>query len=153
MVISVYSPKGTYDSIFLSNYSSINLLDTLSRVKGVSKVTNLGARDYSMRMWLHPDRLTALGLTASDVIAAIRDQNVQASPGAIGSEPAPASQQFQYTLTAQGRLEDVKQFEDIIFRLANLLEDTMKIALTILDVYHQLFDGNSNQNMLEDMTI
>jgi multidrug efflux pump len=114
MVISVYSPEGTYDSIFLSNYSSINLLDTLSRVKGVSKVSNLGARDYSMRMWLEPDRLTALGLTASDVIAAIRDQNIQASPGAIGQEPAPASQQFQYTLTAQGRLTDVDQFKNII---------------------------------------
>jgi hydrophobe/amphiphile efflux-1 (HAE1) family protein len=114
MVISVYSPEGTYDSIFLSNYSSINLLDTLSRVKGVSKVSNLGARDYSMRMWLEPDRLTALGLTASDVIAAIRDQNIQASPGAIGQEPAPSSQQFQYTLTAQGRLADVDQFKNII---------------------------------------
>ncbi len=114
MVISVYSPEGTYDDIFLSNYSSINLLDTLSRVNGVSKVTNLGARDYSMRMWLEPDRLTALGLTANDVIAAIRDQNIQASPGSIGAQPAPASQQFQYTLTAQGRLEDVRQFEDII---------------------------------------
>ncbi|MHA1134628.1 MAG: efflux RND transporter permease subunit [Alphaproteobacteria bacterium] len=114
MVISVYSPEETYDSIFLSNYSSINLLDTLSRVKGVSKVSNLGARDYSMRMWLEPDRLTALGLTANDVIAAIRDQNIQAAPGAIGQEPAPSSQQFQYTLTAQGRLEDVEQFENII---------------------------------------
>ena len=114
MVISVYSPEETYDSIFLSNYSSINLVDTLSRVKGVSKVSNLGARDYSMRMWLEPDRLTALGLTANDVIAAIRDQNIQAAPGAIGQEPAPSSQQFQYTLTAEGRLEDVEQFENII---------------------------------------
>ena len=114
MVISVYSPEGTYDSIFLSNYSSINLVDTLSRVSGVSNVSNLGARDYSMRMWLEPDRLTALGLTATDVIAAIRDQNIQASPGAIGQEPAPSSQQFQYTLTAQGRLTDVDQFKNII---------------------------------------
>jgi HAE1 family hydrophobic/amphiphilic exporter-1 len=114
MVISVYSPEVTYDSIFLSNYSSINLVDTLSRVKGVSKVENLGARDYSMRMWLEPDRLTALGLTAADVIAAIRDQNIQASPGAIGQEPAPPTQQFQYTLTAQGRLADVDQFKNII---------------------------------------
>ena len=67
-----------------------------------------------MRMWLEPDRLTALGLTANDVITAIRDQNIQASPGSIGAQPAPASQQFQYTLTAQGRLDDVRQFEDII---------------------------------------
>jgi hydrophobe/amphiphile efflux-1 (HAE1) family protein len=114
MVISVFSPESTYDDIFLSNYSSINLRDTLARVPGVASVDILGARDYGMRIWLEPDRLTALGLMASDVIAAIRDQNIQASPGAVGQQPAPSSQQFQYTLTAQGRLEDVKQFEDII---------------------------------------
>jgi multidrug efflux pump len=114
MVASVFSPEGTYDDIFLSNYSSINLRDTLSRVSGVASVEILGARDYGMRIWLDPDRLTALGLMASDVIAAIRDQNIQASPGAIGQEPAPSSQQFQYTLTAQGRLADVEQFENII---------------------------------------
>ena len=114
MVASVFSPNGTYDDIFLSNYASINLRDTLARVDGVASVEILGARDYGMRIWLEPDRLTALGLMASDVIAAIRDQNIQASPGAIGQQPAPASQQFQYTLTAQGRLQDVRQFEDII---------------------------------------
>lgn len=114
MVASVFSPKGTYDDIFLSNYASINLRDTLARVPGVASVDILGARDYGMRIWLDPDRLTGLGLTASDVIAAIREQNLQASPGAIGQQPAPATQQFQYTLTAQGRLEDVSQFENII---------------------------------------
>ena len=114
MVISVFSPNGSYDDIFLSNYSSINLRDTLARTSGVASVDILGARDYGMRIWLDPDRLTTLGLTASDVIAAIREQNLQASPGAIGQQPAPTSQQFQYTLTAQGRLEDVPQFENII---------------------------------------
>ena len=114
MVISVYSPDGTYDDIFLSNYAGINLRDFLARVDGVASVEILGARDYGMRIWLEPDRLTALGLMASDVIAAIRDQNIQASPGAIGQQPAPASQQFQYMLTAQGRLKDVSQFENII---------------------------------------
>jgi len=114
MVISVFSPKGTYDDIFLSNYASINLRDTLARTAGVASVDILGARDYGMRIWLEPDRLTALGMTASDVIAAIRDQNIQASPGAIGQQPAPASQQFQYTLTAQGRLKDASQFENVI---------------------------------------
>jgi HAE1 family hydrophobic/amphiphilic exporter-1 len=114
MVISVFSPEETYDDIFLSNYSSINLRDTLARVSGVASVDILGARDYGMRIWLDPDRLTGLGLTASDVIAAVREQNLQAAPGAIGQQPAPATQQFQYTLTAQGRLEDVPQFENII---------------------------------------
>jgi HAE1 family hydrophobic/amphiphilic exporter-1 len=114
MVISVFSPEETYDDIFLSNYSSINLRDTLARVSGVASVDILGARDYGMRIWLDPDRLTGLSLTASDVIAAVREQNLQAAPGAIGQQPAPATQQFQYTLTAQGRLEDVPQFENII---------------------------------------
>ncbi len=114
MVASVYSPKGSYDDIFLSNYTSINLRDPLARVPGVASVDILGARDYGMRIWLQPDRMTALGLTANDIIGAIREQNIQASPGAIGQPPAPVGQQFQYTLTAKGRLDDVRQFEDII---------------------------------------
>jgi hydrophobe/amphiphile efflux-1 (HAE1) family protein len=114
MVVSLYSPKGTYDSIFLSNYASINLQDTLARTPGVAQVTNLGARDYSMRVWLQPDRMTSLGLTATDVINAIRNQNIQAAPGSIGAEPIAQDQQFQYTLTAQGRLKTVTEFEDVI---------------------------------------
>ena len=114
LVASLYSPNGSYDNIFLSNYASINLRDTLSRVPGVSKVTNLGARDYSMRVWLDPDRMTGLGLTASDVIGAIRAQNIQASPGSVGAAPIAETQQFQYTLTARGRLDTVSEFEDII---------------------------------------
>jgi HAE1 family hydrophobic/amphiphilic exporter-1 len=133
-VISVYSPNGTYDDIFLSNYSSINLRDTLARVGGVASVDILGARDYGMRIWLDADRLTALSLTASDVIGAIRDQNIQASPGAIGQQPTPDTQQFQYTLTAQGRLESVSEFGDIIL-VANSdgsvvkLKDVAKVEL------------------------
>ncbi len=133
-VISVYSPNGTYDDIFLSNYSSINLRDTLARVSGVASVDILGARDYGMRIWLDPDRLTALGLTASDIIGAIRDQNIQAAPGAIGQQPTPDTQQFQYTLTAQGRLESVSEFGDIVL-VANSdgsvvkLKDVAKVEL------------------------
>jgi HAE1 family hydrophobic/amphiphilic exporter-1 len=133
-MVSVYSPNGTYDDIFLSNYSSINLRDTLARVGGVASVDILGARDYGMRIWLDADRLTALGLTASDVIGAIRDQNIQASPGAIGQQPTPDTQQFQYTLTAQGRLESVSEFGDIIL-VANSdgsvvkLKDVAKVEL------------------------
>ncbi len=114
MVVSLFSPNETYDSIFLSNYASINLQDTLARTPGVAQVTNLGARDYSMRVWLQPDRMTSLGLTATDVISAIRNQNIQAAPGSIGAEPIAQDQQFQYTLTAQGRLESVTEFENVI---------------------------------------
>ncbi len=116
IVFSVYSPNGTYDDIFLSNYTSINIRDTLARVPGVASVDILGARDYSMRIWLQPDKMTSLGLTASDVINAIRDQNVQVSAGSIGQAPSPATQQFQYTIQAKGRLTDPKEFDEIVIR-------------------------------------
>lgn len=114
LVASVYSPNDTFDDIFLSNYTSINIRDSLARVPGVASVDILGGRDYGMRIWLEPDRLTNLGLTASDVVAAIRDQNIQVSPGSLGAEPAPSTQQFQYTLRARGRLETVEEFANII---------------------------------------
>jgi hydrophobe/amphiphile efflux-1 (HAE1) family protein len=116
LIATLYSPGGTYDAIFLSNYASINLRDNLARLPGVASVDILGARDYGMRIWLHPDRMTSLGLTAGDVIAAIRDQNVQVSAGAIGQPPAPAEQQFQYTIQAKGRLADPAEFERIVIR-------------------------------------
>lgn len=116
MVFSVYSPNGTYDDIFLSNYTSINIRDTLARVSGVASVDILGARDYSMRIWLKPERLTSLKLTSSDVINAIRDQNVQVSAGSIGQAPSPATQQFQYTIQAKGRLSDPQEFNDIVIK-------------------------------------
>lgn len=114
MVVTIYSPEETYNDIFLSNYTSINIKDNIARVPGVASVDILGARDYSMRIWLQPDRLTSLGLTASDVIAAIREQNLQVSPGSVGSQPSDPNQQFQYTLQAEGRLESIEQFNNIV---------------------------------------
>ncbi|WP_421723914.1 efflux RND transporter permease subunit [Bauldia sp.] len=116
LALAVYSPNETYDDIFLSNYTSINIRDALSRVNGVSGVSILGERDYGMRIWLQPDRLSSLGLTATDVIQAIQDQNIQVSPGAVGQEPAPLAQQFQYPLRAKGRLSTPEEFEQIILR-------------------------------------
>lgn len=114
LVASVFSPNESYDNLFLSNYTAINIRDSLARVPGVANVDILGGRDYGMRIWLQPDRLTTLGLAATDIIAAIREQNIQVSPGSIGAQPAPAGQQFQYTLRAQGRLDDVEEFKNII---------------------------------------
>jgi hydrophobe/amphiphile efflux-1 (HAE1) family protein len=114
MIVAIYAEENAYDDIFLSNYASINVRDTLGRVKGVSDVTILGARDYGMRIWLSPNRLTSLNLTAGDVIKAIRDQNIEISPGSIGAEPAPDTQQFQYTLRAKGRLTEPQEFSDIV---------------------------------------
>jgi len=116
LIASVYSPDDSFDAIFLSNYASINLRDILARVSGVGSVDILGAQDYGMRVWLDPQRMTSLGLTANDVVRALREQNIQAAPGAIGLEPAPAGQQFQYSLQAKGRLADPEEFGQVIIR-------------------------------------
>ncbi|MCB2192398.1 MAG: multidrug efflux RND transporter permease subunit [Deltaproteobacteria bacterium] len=113
-VINFSSPKGVHDVLYMSNYVSINVKDALARVNGVSEARLFGALDYSMRIWMDPRRLTALGITAEDVIAAIKKQNVQAVAGSIGTAPAGAEQQVQYTLRAEGRLSSVEQFKNII---------------------------------------
>ena len=116
MVISVFSPDGAFDDVFLSNYSSINLRDALSRVAGVSDVAILGERAYGMRVWLDPQRLSSFGLTAGDVVAAIREQNLQVAAGSVGEAPTADDTQFQFSIQAQGRLTEVPEFEDIILR-------------------------------------
>jgi len=114
--IVFYSPKGTRDRLFLSNYVSKTVKDALVRLPGVSDAFIFGEMEYSIRVWMNPERLTALGMTADDVIAAIRRQNVQAAVGAIGREPINASQQVQFTLRAKGRLTDVEDFKSIVVR-------------------------------------
>ncbi|NVZ07848.1 multidrug efflux RND transporter permease subunit [Allochromatium humboldtianum] len=115
-VVAIYSPKDSYDGLFLSNYAAINLIDTLARVPGVGEVAQFGPLNYSMRIWLDSDRLTALGLTPADVVSAIQSQNVQAAVGRIGAQPMTSDQQFQITLQTQGRLSDVDEFERILVR-------------------------------------
>src|SRR6187401_1868497 len=104
MLISVYSPKNTYDANFLINYCGINLRDQLLRIPGGAQVDLFGGTDYGMRIWIEPDRLAKLGLTPSDVIAAIKEQNLQAPAGKIGGEPAPPGQDFTYTVSVPSRL-------------------------------------------------
>jgi HAE1 family hydrophobic/amphiphilic exporter-1 len=116
MVIGIFSPKGTYDAVFLSNYATINMIDAIARVKGVGDVKNFTAQDYAMRMWIDPDRLASLGLTPSDVMAAVREQNVQAAAGLVGGEPAKKGQEFQYNVVASGLLQEPAEFEQIIVR-------------------------------------
>ncbi|MBI1353705.1 MAG: multidrug efflux RND transporter permease subunit [Acidobacteria bacterium] len=116
MVISLTSPNGAYDDLFLSNYTKINLRDALLRLKGVGGVQMPGEREYGMRFWLKPDVLYRLGLTASDVTNAIREQNRQAPAGRIGQSPSPEGQQIEYTVNAKGRLTDPEEFADIIVR-------------------------------------
>jgi hydrophobic/amphiphilic exporter-1 (mainly G- bacteria), HAE1 family len=116
LVINLTSPGGTHDSVYLSNYATINLMDSLARVPGVGQATIFGARDYSMRMWLDASRMASLGITTGDVVRAIREQNVQVAAGEIGGAPSGPEQQFQYTVRTQGRLSDVAAFENIIVR-------------------------------------
>ncbi|WP_434051758.1 MAG: multidrug efflux RND transporter permease subunit [Roseibium sp.] len=116
LVITLYSPNGTYDPVFLSNYASINLKDSLARVQGVGRADVMTDFAYGMRIWLDPDRLTSLGMTPTDFIAAVQDQNIQVAAGQIGAPPVPDGQQFQYTIKAKGRLATPEEFEDIVLR-------------------------------------
>jgi hydrophobe/amphiphile efflux-1 (HAE1) family protein len=111
------SPDHRYDSLFLSNYATIELKDELGRLPGVGDVGYLGQRNYSMRVWLDPDKLAALSLTPQDVLAAVGQQNLQVAAGAIGQQPVPQGQQFQLTINTLGRLTDPSQFGDIILKV------------------------------------
>src|SRR5262249_19121150 len=111
-VINIYSPKNTHDALFLNNYATINIIDSLSRIRGVGQATLFGPLDYSLRLWLDPDRLVAFSLTPADVVAAVQSQNIQAALGRIGAAPTPESQQFQLTITTQGRLTRTDQFDN-----------------------------------------
>ena len=116
MAVILYSPGGSYDPIFVNNYASINVADALSRVPGVGATNLLGALTYSMRIWMDADRMNQLGITAQDVITAIRQQNLQAAAGQIGAPPAPPGQQRQLTILAKGRLATPQEFANIILR-------------------------------------
>jgi len=116
MVVSLYSPKGTYDANYLINYCSINLRDQLLRIPGIAQVDLFGGTDYGMRIWLRPDKMAKLGITPADVMAAIKEQNLQAPAGRIGAAPSPKGQQFTYTVAAPGRLVTTEEFDNIIIR-------------------------------------
>jgi hydrophobic/amphiphilic exporter-1 (mainly G- bacteria), HAE1 family len=116
MIVALYSPHGTYNAQFLANYAYINLGDPVTRVPGVANIQIFGAGQYAMRIWLKPDVLARLGITASDVIDAVESQNTVNPAGQIGSEPVPPGQEFTYSVLAQGRLVTPEQFGDIVVR-------------------------------------
>ncbi len=117
--ISFYSPNKTRDLLFLSNYISSQIKDTLIRINGVSDAMIFGEKEYSLRIWMNPKRMTALGLTPDDIVSAVRNQNVQASLGTVGMEPLEHKQLVQFSLRSKGRLTDVREFEEIIIRTNN----------------------------------
>jgi len=140
--ISLYSPKGSFDTLFIGNYATINLTDALYRVPGVGQVLNWGTSDYAMRVWVKPDKLAKLGLTVPDLAAAIQAQNNVNPSGRLGAEPAPRGQQFTYTVRAQGRLLTAEEFGNIAVRLnpdgsTVRLSDVARIELGAL-TYNQL---------------
>jgi HAE1 family hydrophobic/amphiphilic exporter-1 len=116
MVISLFSPEGSYDANFLINYCGINIRDQLLRIPGIAQVDLFGGTDYGMRIWLRPDLLAKLELTPSDIISAIKEQNLQAPAGRVGMRPSPPDQEFTYTVSAPGRLITEQEFGDIIVR-------------------------------------
>ena len=134
MVVNVYSSDPSLTPEFISNYATINVADLIARTNGVAEARNIGALDYGMRVWLDPDRMAGLGLTPSDVVAAIREQNIEVAVGTIGGPPVPEGQQFQYTLTAQGRLRDASEFSRIVVRAGGdaqivYLDDIARVEL------------------------
>src|ERR1700726_4923036 len=148
LFVTLTSPNATHDSLFLSNYATINIRDELSRLPGVGNVTVFGAGQYSMRVWLDPNKLQVRGLMPQDVIQAIQQQSQQVTAGQVGMPPTPAGQAFQYTLNVNGRLDDTSQFEDIIVKTGSngdvtRVRDVGSVELGA-QTYSQIFSLNNN---------
>ena len=153
LVVALVSPNNQRDTLFLSNFASLNVVDELKRLPGLADVTIFGARDYSMRVWVQPDKMARLNVTTADVAAALRAQNAQYAAGKIGAEPAPPGQNIIYTVTAAGRLVDPEQFGEIVVRASGpsgvlRLKDIARIEMGALnyDTYNTL-DGKATIGM------
>ncbi len=138
LVVNLISPDGSRDLLYLSNYATINVVDELKQVEGVGDVTMFGQLDYSMRIWLDPDKVASRNLAASDIVKALQSQNVQVAAGSLGRPPVPQGQAFQYTLTTQGRLTRPEQFGEIIIRVGEdgavtRLRDVVSDRRTVTD--------------------
>ena len=150
LIASLYSPDERFDELYMSNYATLNIKDTLSRIPGVGDVGIYPESDYSMRIWLDPEQLKSRRMTTDEVIAAIREQNVQVAAGQIGRPPAPEGQNFQYTVNVLGRLSDVEQFEDIIVKTGEggritRLKDVARVELgaKVYDITSRLNGASS----------
>nr|WP_197539287.1 efflux RND transporter permease subunit [Pseudomonas knackmussii] len=149
-MVTLFSPDNSVDPVQISNYALINVIDELKRLPGVGDVTQFGAKDYSMRIWLRPDKLAQYSLTPSDVVDAIREQNSQFAAGNFGKEPLNSPQAFTYTVSTQGRFTDPKEFENVILRTDStgaslLLRDVARVELGAQD-YSMMTSLNGQQN-------
>ncbi|HAJ92358.1 MAG TPA: hydrophobe/amphiphile efflux-1 family RND transporter [Gammaproteobacteria bacterium] len=146
LIASLSSPDGRYDELYMSNYATLRIRDTLSRIPGVGDVGIWPESDYSMRIWLDPNQLKARSLTTTEVIDAIREQNVQVAAGQIGQPPVPAGQNFQYAVNVLGRLTDVEQFEDIIIKTGEGGRITRLKDVARIDLGGKTYDITSRLN-------
>ena len=137
MVVHLYSPDKSRDPLFISNYATVEVTDQLNRIYGVGAITVFGARDYSMRVWLDPDRLYALGLTTGDVVTALQGQNVQVASGVLNQPPVAQPRAFQIAVRTLGRLVDPNEFADIVVKQTSTavvrLKDVGRIELAAVD--------------------
>ena len=151
-VLAFNSPDGTFDDLYVSNYVTLNVLDTIKRVPGTTNVQIFGAKDYAMRIWLRPDRMTQLKLTTADLLRALNEQNAQFAAGKVGQAPTGGPQELVYTITTQGRLQDPREFEEIIIRSnpdgsALHLKDVARVELASKD-YDFIGRVNGRQSAL-----
>src|ERR1700758_2437296 len=146
MIVNLFSPDRSRDNLYLSNYATIQLRDELSRLKGVGDITYLGQRDYSMRLWLDPEKMSTRNLTASDVVSAITQQNTQVAAGQLGQPPVASGQVFQFTMSTMGRLMDEEQFGNILLKTdaKGRLVRICDVAKVELDA--QCYDQNCTLN-------
>jgi len=150
-LVNLLSPDNTYDAAYISNYAFLQIRDVLSRLEGVGDVVILGAREYSMRVWLDPDRMWSRQLTTDDVVKAIQAQNVQVAAGRLGSEPAPKGTELQCLLNAAGRLITPEQFQQILLKRGNrgelvYLGDVARVELGARDYSQSTYlDGKPSQ--------
>ena len=138
MVVHMLSPEGAYDQLYVSNYAQNFVRDVLARLDGVGDITLFGAREYSMRVWLDPEKMAGYALSGGDIVKALQEQNVQVSGGSLGQEPAPSSNAFQLTLSTQGRFQDVRQFRNVIVKATDdgrliRLQDIARVELGARD--------------------
>jgi len=158
-VISLESTDGTYDDLFLSNYATINLLDRIKRVQGVGDATVFGNKNYAMRVWLNPDRLALKGMTVSDVVASLRDQNAVFPAGTVGQRPTSQEVELTLPMLTRGRLSDVKEYEDIILRATPSgamvrLKDVARVELGAQGYNLEgRLNGNSTAAMLVNLQV
>ncbi len=148
LVVNLVSPDKRYDSVYLSNYALLQLKDTLARLPGVGDILVFGARDYSMRLWLNPEKIAARNLTAGEIVNAIREQNIQVAAGVVGQQPTQDKADFQYTVSTLGRLTTPEEFAEIVIKQGPkgqviYLKDVARIELGAKDYNSGLFlDGD-----------